>query len=125
MPSDPILILGSGPAPEEILMALRVLDTDKISLKSGFDKYLAVTDKGKVAGRSDAIGPREQWEPIWQDVCAIKGVATVNGRRTFGIVFPIIKGRQLRIQCRDRECDFLQKQLATQITTARMYQRKK
>lgn len=49
-------------------MALRVLDTDKISLKSGFDKYLSVDEKGKVQGRSDAIGPREQWEPVFEDV---------------------------------------------------------
>ena len=49
-------------------MALRVLDTDKVSLKSGFDKYLSTDEKGKVWGRSDAIGVREQWEPIFQDV---------------------------------------------------------
>ena len=62
------MLVGSGPAPEEILMALRVLDTDKVSLKSGFDKYLSTDEKGKVWGRSDAIGVREQWEPIFQDV---------------------------------------------------------
>ena len=49
-------------------MALRVLDTDKVSLKSGFDKYLSTDEQGKVQGRSDAIGVREQWEPIFQDV---------------------------------------------------------
>lgn len=58
---------GSGPAPEEILMALRILDTEKVSLKSGFGKYLSTDEKGKVQGRSDAIGVREQWEPIFQD----------------------------------------------------------
>ncbi|XP_067941723.1 protein FRG1-like [Watersipora subatra] len=58
---------GSGPAPEEVLMALRILDTEKVSLKSGFDKYLSTDEHGKVQGRSDAIGVREQWEPIFQD----------------------------------------------------------
>ena len=62
------LSVGSGPAPEEVLMALRILDTEKVSLKSGFDKYLSTDEHGKVQGRSDAIGVREQWEPIFQDV---------------------------------------------------------
>lgn len=65
---SPLRCTGSGPAPEEVLMALRVLDTDKVSLKSGFDKYLSTDEKGKVQGRSDAIGVREQWEPVFQDV---------------------------------------------------------
>lgn len=69
------LALGAGPAPEEIFTALRVLDTkDKISLKSGYGKYLAVNENGKVQGRSDAIGVREQWEPIFQDVSLITAI---------------------------------------------------
>ena len=58
---------GEGPDPEEILTALRLSDT-KIALKSGYDKYLSVSSNNTVVGRSDAIGPREQWEPIFQDV---------------------------------------------------------
>jgi len=57
---------GEGPFPEEILTAVKLGDT-KIALKSGFDKYLSVDTKGRVVGRSDAIGPREQWEPVFQD----------------------------------------------------------
>lgn len=53
-------------------MALRVLDTDKVSLKSGFDKYLSTDDKGKVQGRSDAIGARELWEPIFEEVSILR-----------------------------------------------------
>ena len=49
------------------MTAIKLGDT-KIALKSGFDKYLSVDTKGRVVGRSDAIGPREQWEPVFQDV---------------------------------------------------------
>ena len=31
---------------------------------------------------------------------------TVNGRHTFGVVFTILKGRQLRIHCNDSEWSF-------------------
>lgn len=58
--------IGEGPDPEEILMAIRVTDTH-IALKSGYDKYLSVNQDGRVAGRSDAIGSREQWEPVFQE----------------------------------------------------------
>ncbi|KAF3825548.1 hypothetical protein GH733_005530 [Mirounga leonina] len=38
-----------------------------IALKSGYGKYLGINSDGLVVGRSDAIGPREQWEPVFQD----------------------------------------------------------
>ncbi|KAF4523447.1 hypothetical protein B566_EDAN010380 [Ephemera danica] len=57
---------GEGPAPEEILTALKISET-KIALKSGYGKYLRVDKEGIVTGRSDAVGPMEQWEPIFQD----------------------------------------------------------
>lgn len=63
-----LCVSGEGPSPEEILIAVRVNDS-KIAMKSGFDKYLSVKSDGIVAGRSDAIGSREQWEPVFQDVC--------------------------------------------------------
>lgn len=40
----------------------------RIALKSGYGKYLGVTSEGVVVGRSDAIGSREQWEPVFQEV---------------------------------------------------------
>jgi protein FRG1 len=61
-----IYISGEGPAPEEILTALKISET-KIALKSGYGKYLRVDKEGVVTGRSDAVGPMEQWEPIFQD----------------------------------------------------------
>ncbi|XP_071787245.1 protein FRG1-like [Asterias amurensis] len=55
-----------GPAPPEQLTAIRLSDT-KIALKTGFDKYISVDYEKRVIGRSDAIGPREQWEPVFED----------------------------------------------------------
>ena len=47
----------------------------------------------------------------------------VDGRRTFGVVFPIFKGRQLRIHCTDCEWPFSTKQISvTRISTAQMAQ---
>lgn len=40
----------------------------RIALKSGYGKYLGISSDGVVIGRSDAIGSREQWEPVFQDV---------------------------------------------------------
>uniref|UniRef100_A0A2I3HYN9 Protein FRG1 n=1 Tax=Nomascus leucogenys TaxID=61853 RepID=A0A2I3HYN9_NOMLE len=44
--------VDEGPSPPE-----------QIALKSGYGKYLGINSDGFVVGRSDAIGPREQWEP--------------------------------------------------------------
>lgn len=40
----------------------------RIALKSGYGKYLGITSEGLVVGRSDAIGSREQWEPVFEGV---------------------------------------------------------
>jgi FRG1-like domain len=61
-------VTGEGPTAEEILTATRVSGT-LVALKSGYDKYMSVQPDGKVVGRSDAISGREQWEPVFQDVC--------------------------------------------------------
>jgi len=57
---------GEPPAPEEILMAMRSGE-GKISLKSGFDKYLRIDKNGYLMGVSDAVGSLELFEPIWED----------------------------------------------------------
>jgi len=36
----------------------------------------------------------------------------IKGRRTFGVVFPIFKGRQLRIHCSDSERSFSKKRIS-------------
>lgn len=55
-----------GPDPPEQFTAIRVSDA-RIALKSGYGKYLGINSEGVVVGRSDAIGSREQWEPVFQD----------------------------------------------------------
>lgn len=55
-----------GPDPPEQFTAIKVSDS-RIALKSGYGKYLGVNSDGVVVGRSDAIGSREQWEPVFQD----------------------------------------------------------
>uniref|UniRef100_A0A8D0BL91 Protein FRG1 n=1 Tax=Salvator merianae TaxID=96440 RepID=A0A8D0BL91_SALMN len=55
-----------GPSPPEQFTALKLSDT-RIALKSGYGKYLGINSDGLVIGRSDAIGSREQWEPVFQE----------------------------------------------------------
>ncbi|KAM8842396.1 protein FRG1 [Synchiropus picturatus] len=55
-----------GPDPPEQFTAIKVSDS-RIALKSGYGKYLGLNSDGLVVGRSDAIGVREQWEPVFQD----------------------------------------------------------
>ena len=58
-------LLGDSPSPEEIFTAFPVGET-KITLKSGYGKYLGIDKNGIVVGRSDAVSALEQWEPVFQ-----------------------------------------------------------
>lgn len=64
---DPHTSASEGPFPSEQLTVVPISDT-KIALKSGYGQFLSVdiVDK-KVIGRTEAIGPREQWEPVFQE----------------------------------------------------------
>lgn len=62
-----VIIAGEEPDPIEILTAVKVNET-KIALKSGYGKYLSIDPDDGVIGRSEAIGAREQWEPVFQEV---------------------------------------------------------
>lgn len=62
--------VDEGPSPPEQFTAVKLSDS-RIALKSGYGKYLGINSDGLVVGRSDAIGPREQWEPVFQDVSTI------------------------------------------------------
>ncbi|XP_028600517.1 protein FRG1 [Podarcis muralis] len=55
-----------GPYPPEQFTAVKLSDS-RIALKSGYGKYLGINSDGLVIGRSDAIGSREQWEPVFQE----------------------------------------------------------
>nr|CAG4650492.1 EOG090X0DUJ [Sida crystallina] len=57
---------GDPPSPEEILSAFPIGET-KITLKSGYGKYLGIDKNGVIVGRSDAVSPLEQFEPVFQD----------------------------------------------------------
>ncbi|KAL6062261.1 hypothetical protein STEG23_001983 [Scotinomys teguina] len=58
--------VDEGPSSPEQFTAVKLSDS-RIALKSGYGKYLGINSDGLVVGRSDAIGPREQWEPVFQD----------------------------------------------------------
>lgn len=68
---------GEGPDPEEILMAMRIGGEGsggKISLKSGFDRFLRLNKHEQMHGVSEAVGRLEEFEPVWQDgKCALLG----------------------------------------------------
>lgn len=53
------------------VICFRVFCCCRIALKSGYGKYLGINSEGLVVGRSDAIGSREQWEAVFQDVSGI------------------------------------------------------
>ncbi|KAM4603485.1 protein FRG1 [Polymixia lowei] len=55
-----------GPDPPEQFTAIKVSDS-RVALKSGYGKYLGINSDGLVVGRSDAIGSREQWEPVFEN----------------------------------------------------------
>ncbi|XP_047433184.1 protein FRG1 [Mugil cephalus] len=55
-----------GPDPPEQFTAIKLSDS-RVALKSGYGKYLGINSEGLVMGRSDAIGSREQWEPVFQE----------------------------------------------------------
>lgn len=57
---------GHPPDQEEILTAIKVSE-NKVAFKSGYGKYLSIDEKQRLVGRSDAIGDREQFEPVFQD----------------------------------------------------------
>lgn len=57
---------GESPLPEEVFTAFPAGE-NKFALKSGYGKYLGISKDDVVIGRSDAVGPMEQWEPVWQD----------------------------------------------------------
>ena len=61
-----IYYAGDPPSPEEILQAFPV-NENKVTLKSGYGKYLGIDKNGIVVGRSDAVSALEQFEPVFQD----------------------------------------------------------
>lgn len=58
---------GGEPDPAEIFTIVRVSE-NRIALKSGYNRYVGVNSAGELIGRSEAIGPRETWEPVFEEV---------------------------------------------------------
>ncbi|XP_047302344.1 protein FRG1-like isoform X2 [Homo sapiens] len=58
--------VDEGPSPPEQFTAVKLSDS-RITLKSGYGKYLGINSDELVVGHSDAIGPREQWEPVFKN----------------------------------------------------------
>ncbi|XP_034503646.1 protein FRG1 isoform X2 [Ailuropoda melanoleuca] len=73
--------VDEGPSPPEQFTAVKLSDS-RIALKSGYGKYLGINSDGLVVGRSDAIGPREQWEPVFQDQHGWTLLSEISQRRT-------------------------------------------
>ena len=48
------------------MTAIKLSETH-IALKSGYNKYLGIDHQSRLVGRSDAIGEKEQFEPVFQD----------------------------------------------------------
>ncbi len=59
--------LDDSPEPAEIFTVVRVSE-NRIALKSGYNRYVSVNSAGELIGRMEAIGPRETWEPVFEDV---------------------------------------------------------
>ena len=45
----------------------------KIALKSAYGRYMGVNTSGELIGRAEAIGPRETWEPVFEEVSLNEG----------------------------------------------------
>ena len=59
---------ANGPDPPQIFTLVKVSD-NKIAIKSGFGRYVSCGTTEELAGRAEAIGPRELWETAFENVC--------------------------------------------------------
>jgi len=69
------MLIASGPDPPQIFTLVKVSD-NKIAIKSGFGRYVSCSTSGELIGRAEAIGPRELWETVFENVC--KNMTTVD-----------------------------------------------
>ena len=58
---------GEGPNPEEIFQVVKTPDDSKMSLKTGYGKYMGVDSAGMLVAVADAIGARERFQTVFQD----------------------------------------------------------
>ena len=74
--------LNDAPDQEEVFTCIRSNDT-QISLKSGYNKFLAIDSKNRLIGRSDAIGDRELFEPVFEAIDDCLKLAILASNKNF------------------------------------------
>ena len=47
--------------------SLVIVSENRVTIRSPFNRYLGIDASGRVSGRSEAAGAREQFEPVFQD----------------------------------------------------------
>ncbi|CAI5445090.1 unnamed protein product [Caenorhabditis angaria] len=68
---------GEGPNPEEIFALVKTPDDSKVSLKTGYGRYVGVDSEYQLIAMAEAIGVREQFQFVFQDgKSAIQAVAS-------------------------------------------------
>ena len=50
---------------------MRVGETDKVAIKTAYGRYVGVSTSGELAGRTEAMGPREQWQLVFEEVRSV------------------------------------------------------
>ena len=59
--------LGEGPGAGEVFSLVTAGET-KVAMKSAYGRYVGVSTSGELTGRMEAMGPREQWEFVFEEV---------------------------------------------------------
>lgn len=57
---------GEGPDQEEVFVAIRS-SSNQVAFKTGYNKYLSVEARHRIVGHSDAVGPKEQFDPVFEE----------------------------------------------------------
>lgn len=57
---------GEGPDPAEVFTTIKINES-KVAFKSGYGKYWGLEADGRVVSIAEAMGTREQFEPVFQD----------------------------------------------------------
>lgn len=60
--------VGEGPEAGEVFSLVRAGETEKLAIKTAYGRYVSVATSGEIAGRTEAVGPREQWQLVFEEV---------------------------------------------------------
>ena len=93
----------SGPEPAEILTVVNVAE-NKYALKTGYGRYVSVNTAGELTGRAEAIGPRETWEPVFEEVCLCVCVRVLGEKERESII-PSLTGQSGSVCLQPSVCD--------------------